>query len=353
MFAPSDPFMAEILGQPDALRRSGAAARDQQELLSDTAADRFAHIVFTGMGSSLHACHAPVTALAASGVASCAVDTSELLHFRRPALGSHDLVVAVSQSGASAEVVRLVEEPWPGPGRPTVVSVTNGSSNRVAEASDVALDTRVGAEVAPSTMSFAGTLALLALLARHLSGTGAVEAGASVAVDAEEAAVSLERLLSEPDEEAARLGDRLGDRRHVVFLGRGSSMAAAEMSALTVQEAARRSAQAYVTAGFRHGPLEMAGPELAAVFLVGDAGTGRLDLELAREVATTGAAVVIVGPAAGSTPGTTTLEMPELSPDLSPAVSVVPAQLLAWRLALDAGLRPGEFTIATKTTTRE
>src|SRR4051794_7594374 len=124
MFVPGDPFMAEILGQPDALRRSGAAAREQQDLLSGTSADRFAHIVFAGMGSSLHACHAPVTALAASGIPSWMVDASELLHFRRSSLRADDLLVAVSQSGESAEVVRLVEEPWPGSGRPTVVSVT-------------------------------------------------------------------------------------------------------------------------------------------------------------------------------------------------------------------------------------
>ena len=281
------------------------------------------------------------------------VDASELLHFRRASLGAGDLLVAVSQSGASAEVVRLVEEPWPGSGRPTVVSVTNGVSNRVARASDVALDTDVGAEVAPSTMSFAGTLVLLALLARRLAGRDPAEAGASTDADAGAAASAAERLLAAPDEEADRLRDRLGDRRHVVLLGRGSAMAAAEMGALTMQEAARRPAQAFTIAGFRHGPLEMSGPDLAAVVLLGDARTRELDLDLAREVQATGAAVAIVGAAGDPVPGATGVEIPELSPDLAPAVSVVPAQLLAWRLAVDAGLRPGEFSLATKTTTRE
>src|SRR5205085_2617679 len=111
-------------------------------------------IVFTGMGSSYHACYVPVTSLAEAGVPAVMVDAAELLHFRRPMLDGRSVLIAVTQSGESAEVVRLVEDEWPA-GRPLVVSVTNGVDNPVAGRADVALDTRAGTELGPSTMTFA------------------------------------------------------------------------------------------------------------------------------------------------------------------------------------------------------
>ncbi len=67
------------------------------------------------------------------------------------------MLVAVSQSGESAEVVRLIEG-WAPVDRPLVVAVTNGTENTLAGLADVVLDTRAGDETGPSTMTFAGAL---------------------------------------------------------------------------------------------------------------------------------------------------------------------------------------------------
>ena len=84
------------------------------------------------MGSSLHACIVPLALLGSAGVPARMVDASELLHFGRGTVGPGDMLVAVSQSGRSAEVVRLVEDTWPRGERPRIVSVTNGLGNPVA-----------------------------------------------------------------------------------------------------------------------------------------------------------------------------------------------------------------------------
>jgi len=351
MAAPDDPFIQEILGQPAALRRAAEAVLGQRDVLGRIPV-RPRRIVFTGMGSSLHACAVPVTLLAAAGVPAEAVDASELLHFRRETLGPDDLLVAVSQSGRSAEVVKLVEDTRPGGDRPTVVSVTNGLENPVAERSEEALDTAAGPEIAPSTMSFAGSLVMLDALARRLSGATADAAASAAEEHARAAASEAERLLADPAPEADRLRTWLGERSRLVFLGRGAALAAAEMSALTIQEAARRPAQAFVTAGFRHGPLEMSGPDLAAVFLLGDRRTRTLDLRLADDVSATGAVVLLVGSEGGGA-GASLVEVGDLPDPSFAAVATIPAQLLAWRLARDAGIEPGTFSVATKTTTTE
>jgi glucosamine--fructose-6-phosphate aminotransferase (isomerizing) len=78
-----DPFIAEISGQPDAIRRAADGLADQRaELERPAAIGRERTLIFTGMGSSYDACYPAVTALAAAGVPALHVDASELLHFR-------------------------------------------------------------------------------------------------------------------------------------------------------------------------------------------------------------------------------------------------------------------------------
>ena len=70
------------------------------------------------------------------------LDAAELLHFRTPILEHDALLVAVSQSGESAEVVRTVDRVRTGDTPPVVVAVTNGTENTLARAADHVLDTR-------------------------------------------------------------------------------------------------------------------------------------------------------------------------------------------------------------------
>ena len=101
-----DPFIAEIAGQPDAVRRAAAAAIERSDLLAQAAAAaRRGRIVLSGMGSSYDACYPASTYLAAEGIAAPMHDAAELLHFRLAALGAGDVLVLVSQSGESAETV--------------------------------------------------------------------------------------------------------------------------------------------------------------------------------------------------------------------------------------------------------
>ncbi|MGH2636445.1 MAG: SIS domain-containing protein, partial [Actinomycetota bacterium] len=161
-----DPFFAEIAGQPGALRRAADSlleARPALEALAAATAGAEA-AVLTGMGSSYDACYPAANELAARGVIALHVDTAELLHFRSAVLTRPVVLVVVSQSGESAEVVRLAES-LDGAGRPVLVSVTNGLDNELARRSDLRLDTQAGAETGPSTMTFAASIAQLAAVA--------------------------------------------------------------------------------------------------------------------------------------------------------------------------------------------
>ena len=86
-----DPFIAEIAGQPDALRRAASGLAAHVDTLEALRTRPVGALVFAGMGSSYDACYPAVTALARAGVSATMVDTAELLHFRLPTLGAERL----------------------------------------------------------------------------------------------------------------------------------------------------------------------------------------------------------------------------------------------------------------------
>ena len=348
-----DPFWTEISGQPAALRRAAHALAEQEGTLEAVrSAGPGAPLVFTGMGASYDACYVPVTLLAELGRSATMVDAAELLHFRRRTLARETVLVVISQSGESAEVVRLVDGFREGD-RPFVVSITNGSTNTLAGRADASFDTRAGREIGPSTSTFAATLVVLAAITEVLGGKPSDHAVAAVQDETERAAATTESLLDQSKALSDELASWAEGRRNVVILGRGTARAASETAALLLKEAARLPAEALETGQFRHGPLELAGPELAAAIVATEETTAALDLALAAELLEAEAAVLLVGGTGFAREGLQHVPLPPLGRAIAPAVAVVPFQLLGWRLAAERGVTPGELTRASKVTTRE
>ncbi len=349
-----DPFLIEIAGQPDAMRRAAAALVDQRDELERIrqAGATSRTIVFTGMGSSYDACYPAVNDLAARGVPALLVDAAELLHFRRPILNAQTLAVVVSQSGESAEIVRLANELRKQRTRPFVVAITNGTSNDLARRADVALDTWAGHESGPSTMTFAAAMSTLSGLGWLLAGDSVDTAVDRTRTAAEGAARSAERLLDDPEAFATDLEGWHGNREVIVLLGRGPARAATELGALVLKESGVM-AESVESGLFRHGPLELAGPNMTAIVMATEPETRRLDLGLAADLVSEGAAVLVVTPDGEAPKGARPVATGYLDRALMSAVGVIPSQLLAWRLARSRGRTPGAYTRASKVTTRE
>ncbi|MBI2237518.1 MAG: SIS domain-containing protein, partial [Actinobacteria bacterium] len=309
--------------------------------------------VFTGMGSSYHACYPAVNDLAGRGVPSLLIDTAELLHFRLAVLDPTTLVVIVSQSGESAEIVKIATQLRKQRERPFVVSITNGLGNSLAKQADLMLDTWAGEETGPSTMTFVASMVTLSGVARLLAGDSVDTAVDRTRTAAEGAAVAAERQLADPVSRADELASWLGGRDAMVLLGRGPARAASEMGALMLKESAGVPAESLEAAQFRHGPLELAGPGLSAVVMATEPETRRLDLGLAADLLDTGAAVLVVTPDGRAPRGAHAIGIGYPDRALAAAVSIVPVQLLAWWLTVEKGRSPGELTWATKVTARE
>jgi len=344
-----DPFIAEIAGQPDAMRRAAAGLARHVDALETLRGRPGRGLVFAGMGSSYDACYPAVTALARAGIAAAMVDTAELLHFRLPTLGRDDDLILISQSGESAETVGVTQALRDRGDAPRVIAVTNEPASSLATLADHTLGTSAGEETGPSTMTFAAALVVLGALAHMIEGHRPTEVLAALTLEAEVAAVAIEDLLAR-ETLAEDLVTWHGGRATTVILARGGARAAAEMGALTLKEAVGLPVESLQAAQFRHGPLELAGPHLAAMVVATEPETRELDLGMADELRSLGTAVWTVTAgieAAGAT------DIGPIDRLLTPAVAIVPAQLLAWRLAVLAGREPGTYVHAAKVTTRE
>ncbi|HEY4782975.1 MAG TPA: SIS domain-containing protein, partial [Chthoniobacterales bacterium] len=105
-------YLRDVLDQPRALEDTLAGLKEQETLRELAARLRkgdFETVVLTGMGSSFHALHPLHLELIDHGLTAMMVETSELIHYMRRLFDPKTLIVAVSQSGESAEIVRLLE----------------------------------------------------------------------------------------------------------------------------------------------------------------------------------------------------------------------------------------------------
>jgi glucosamine--fructose-6-phosphate aminotransferase (isomerizing) len=352
----TDPFLAEILEQPQAMRGAGdglARQAESFEALSSLCRATERPLVLTGMGSSFDALQGLASVLARNGRTIAAVNTAELVNFGLPAVRPGSVVVAVSQSGRSAELVRLARE-MPAHPHATLVSITNGVDNPLAAAAKLSLDMHAGVERGPATKTFAATMVMLSAIGRLL-GSDVVGFSQCAARTAELAATAADRmadLFVAHAELAQRMSRWVNGRPNVVVLGRGVSLATAELGALILKEAAKVPAIGMDAAEFRHGPLELASPELAAIVVCLEPATLGLEGRLLTDVAELGAAALAIGRRDRESRAERIIIDP-IDPLLDCAIAAAPIQLLAWSIAHERHPSPGSFLAGSKVTTQE
>ena len=298
---------------------------------------RLSKVVLTGMGASLYSCYPAYLRMANAGRPITLWETAELLHFAAGAMDAGTLVIAVSQSGETAEIVSLLAR-LP-PSQP-VLGITNVPGSTLGRRADLLLE--LGAEPGsyPTTQTYVNSVTwLLGVVHAALE-----ESMESFARAVEQAAAALEALI---EQSFSRPDPSLDSGRHLVFLARGASLASAQQAALLSQEVAGRGTAALSAASFRHGPIEMAGPGLQAVIFLPHGPTANLVENLARDLEGFGARVLRI---ADERLGAGDWRHAPVAEELAPLVNIAPAQVLAYRDALAAGREPGVFRQASGVT---
>ena len=244
------------------------------------------------------------------------------------------LVLGVSQSGQSPDIVAVVEE-----GRrqgALTVAVTNEPASPLAQAAHHILLLGAGEERAvAATKTYTAQLAALALLAVQLAEDGERLAALWSVPEAVEKTLTLE-------EPVARAAQRYAYATECVVLGRGYNYATAFEIALKLKELTYVVTEPYSSADFRHGPVAIVERGFPAVVVAPQGAVYPDMLALARELAGREAELVVISEQDEALQlARTPLRLPVALPEwLSPFTCVVPGQLLALHVTLAKGYDP-------------
>ncbi len=323
----------EIHQQPETLQRLAATGRSTAEEVA-----RYIHstspafVVIAARGTSDNAArYAKYLWGARNGMVVALAAPSLISTPGPPPRLAGGLVVAISQSGRSPDVVGVVEEAA-AQGRPTV-AITNDPGSPLAAAAEVCFDLGVGEERSiAATKTYTAELAAVALVSDALRGEVAT-------LDA--VPRSVESVLAD-SASIAGVAEAFARDRFAAVLGRGVHYATAFEWALKLQELASVLAHAYSTADFAHGPLALVtrGFPVLAVTSAGPL-HARARALLERVSAELGGRLAVISDdrsmgdlAEGS------IVIPVVAEWLSPIVATVAAQLFTYHLTVAKGSDP-------------
>ena len=165
-------FINEVCTQGELLKKVTSYYRTDGKTLIETVAEEFQtkgmdRVILSGMGSSLYAMDSVLSYLTGHGIPALSFSAFELSRFQFGQIDEKTLVIAVSQSGNSAEVVELVEKAKK---ITTVVGIYNNEGSKLSEMSDIALPICAEKEVSITSKTYELTMLILNILAHRLTG---------------------------------------------------------------------------------------------------------------------------------------------------------------------------------------
>lgn len=333
------------MNQPAALEASWrelSTANVFDKIRKSCPSAQFRRIVLTGMGGSFFGLHPLSIELAANGWTPMMLETSELIHYYPHLLEPETLIVAVSQSGKSAETLRLLEM---NARRSTVIGVTNWADSPLAQMADHVVLTAAGDEYSVSCKTY-----VTAQMAFRALGAALCGLDATTRLREMKTAPALVRdYLNRWEMHVADFTNLLRNVRNVFLVGRGASLSAAFTGALTTKESTHFHAEGMSSAAFRHGPFEMLQAGIFVGIFAGDDKTRALNEGLQRDIAATPARSALFSPDSQHA----CCRFPTAPETLRTIVEILPVQMMTLALAALANREAGKFERATKVTAVE
>lgn len=344
-------MMEEVTGQPAALaglRKFYASpgaipARALRKLVSHWPPT----VVFTGMGSSLFAAYPAQAFLTALGIRALVWETAELVHHHLKILKPDTLLVAVSQSGETAEILRLLDS---FPKKSGLVAVVNVEGSTLARRAGLMLPMMAGHQESVSTRTYMCAVAALMYLAHSIAGKPHRPLTSTLVrvIGAQEEILERRSITTPPTVEF------FGEPPYVALMARGADLASVYQGAQMFKEVARLAAEPTSAAQFRHGPIEILNPAHRYVLFARRGKTGKFVLKLARDIHAHGGRVLLLTdlPCENLT-NTLVIRVASVALGLGTLVDILHIQLLVHDLTLRTRPEPGKFWIADRVTREE
>jgi glutamine---fructose-6-phosphate transaminase (isomerizing) len=323
----------EIHQQPAAIARLLAnEAGAMQSLAAAIDSRRVSHIVIAARGTSDNAARYAKYLLGAMNGLTVALAAPSLFSiYRRPPHLADALVLGISQSGKSPDIVAVLAEARR-QGALTAV-LTNEPGSDLAHQGDVVINLNAGEERAvAATKTYTTELAAIALLSATMAGEGVLHRELNTLPEAVETSLQLNDAI-------ATAVPRYRYMERCVVIGRGYNYATAFELALKMKELTYVVVEPYSSADFQHGPLALIEHGFPVIILAPGGAMNEEMAAFARTVAARQAELIVVSdqdPLLAA--AQTALRLPVTVPEwLSPLTTIVPGQLFAMHLAHTRG----------------
>lgn len=270
------------------------------------------------------------------------VEYASEFRYRRPVIQPGDVVIAISQSGETADTLaafELAKERGA-----LCFGIVNVVGSSIARASDTGIYTHVGPEIGvASTKAFTGQVMVLTLFALALGH----ELGSISQMEFEKYVTELSLIpekmkkVLEQDALTKDISRTLTYARNALYMGRGFNYPVALEGALKLKEISYIHAEGYPAAEMKHGPIALVDENMPVVFVATHHQLYKKILSNIQEVkARNGRIIAIVteGDEAVKNIAEATIEIPATLPVVAPLLSVLPLQLIAYHVAVFKGL---------------
>ena len=350
-------MLKEIYEQPRSVRDtvqgrvsldSGQVFLDEMNNITEADFKRFTSIKIAACGTSWHAGLAGKYMIEQLARVSVDVDYASEFRYRDPVMDENTLLLVISQSGETADTIAALREAKELGAK--VLAICNVQGSMIVREADGTILTHAGPEIGvASTKAFTGQMVALYLLGLYLGqvrGTLSKDEARFHAQELAELPVKLEHLLNNSDsiEELSKEFFRSTD---FLYLGRGINFPVALEGALKLKEISYIHADGYPAGEMKHGPNALIDERLPVLFInTREEGNRSSELRYEKthsnivEVKAREGIVISVlteGDTMSSMVSDHVIEIPAASDLLSPILSIIPLQLLAYHIAVRRG----------------
>lgn len=269
------------------------------------------------------------------------VEYASEFRYRNPVIDENDVVIAISQSGETADTlaaIHLAKEKGA-----MVLGVCNVVGSSIPRTTDAGVYLHAGPEIGvASTKAFTSqvtVLALMSLFIGQLKGT-LTEQAKDVVRGLAELPGQVENIIERNADKIIEISDRFKGATNFLYLGRGYNFPVALEGALKLKEISYIHAEGYPAAEMKHGPIALIDENMPVVFIAPKDPTYHKVVSNIQEViARKGRVIAIVSEGDTEIRGMAdyVIEIPETAPSLVPILAVVPLQLLSYHIAVMRG----------------
>ena len=306
-------------------------------------AERGGDVLILGCGSAYHAGLVFKGALREICGVEARVEIASEFLTARPLVGQNTLVIALSQSGETADTLRAVERAKARGAR--VLSICNVRASSLVRLSDHVIVTKCGREraVAATKSYVSQVFALLSICLEYADIKGKTDEETLRALRRELATIpkKAEEVVRK-EERLFELASRVKDAKAVFYLGRGLDHAAAREGSLKLKEVSYLFSEAYPSGELKHGTLALMEPGVYGVVVATDPALAEKNAATISEIACRGATAIAIAPASviEVLPAACVLQVPACPPVFSPILTAVVMQQLAYFTAKARGCDP-------------